>query len=395
MKTIRGVYEISVPLIGNMANAVVNFSTHDVSLVAIVSSVIRGGKPVTGFGFNSIGRFAQPGILRRRMIPRILAASPEALLAEDGMFDPVAISAVAMRDEKPGGHGDRAGALGALELAVWDLNAKIADVPAWSWIASVTSAEVNESECNSPEVPTYAAGGYYYEDDSLGRLQQELQRYQALGFDAFKIKIGGADLKADMQRIDAAIDVAGSGIRVAVDANGRFKFDTALAYLEAMSDRQLRWYEEPCDPLDFDLLQQLSSVTNIPLATGENLFSAQDTRNLLRYGGLQPGRDVFQMDAGLSYGLTEYLKILELLKTAGFSRSQCFPHGGHLINLHIAAGLGLGGCEAYPGVFNPFGGFSPACAYSDGKVKPSEAPGFGLEEKPELQPWLEKLREMI
>ena len=389
MIRITGIHEISVPLEGNITNAVVNFSAHDVSLVAVTCDVFRGGKPLVGFGFNSIGRFAQPSILRDRMIPRVLAAKPDTLVTGDGnSLDPAAVAATAMKDEKPGGHGDRAGALAALELAVWDLNAKLSDVPAWRTIADAVSRQVEQ-----PSVVTYAAGGYYYEEDSLGRLENELRGYRELGFEAYKIKIGGASLESDMARIDAAVALAGSGSRVSVDANGRFDLQTARDYLKAMSDRQLRWFEEPGDPLDFQLMAQLAEDTRIPLATGENLFSVQDARNLVRYGGLRPGRDIFQMDAGLSYGLTEYLKMLEVLESAGFDRAQCFPHGGHLINLHIAAGLGLGGCEAYPGVFNPFGGFSSACTFDYGRVTPSEAPGFGLEQKAELIPHLKRLEE--
>jgi L-alanine-DL-glutamate epimerase-like enolase superfamily enzyme len=385
------IYEISVPLQGDITNAVVNFSSHDVSLVMVVSNVIQQGRPVVGYGFNSIGRFAQPGILNRRLIPRVLKADPASLLTQDeAFFDPVAISSIAMKNEKPGGHGDRACALAALELAVWDLNAKLAEEPAWSWIAKQTSTRVRQ-----PLVKTYAAGGYYYSADSLNRLQEELKAYRDVGFDAFKIKIGGASLSADIERIDAAIEIAGNGRRVAVDANGRFDTETAVKYLEAMSSRKLRWFEEPGDPLDFKLLNQLTHITDMPLATGENLFSTQDTLNLLRYGGMKAGRDIFQMDAGLSYGLSEYIRMLSDLESAGMKRTQCFPHGGHLINLHIAAGLNLGGCEAYPGVFNPFGGFSPACELIDGKIKPSQAPGFGLEEKPELKPYLSQLLEAI
>ena len=390
MIEIKAIHELSVPLQGNITNSLVNFSGHDVSLVALVSNVKRQGKPVIGFGFNSIGRFAQPGILRDRMIPRVLDARPESILTQDEMyFDPAVVSSIAMKNEKPGGHGDRAGAVAALELATWDLNAKLADEPAWCCIAKATDSVIKH-----PKVKTYAAGGYYYETDSLTRLADELRGYQDQGFEAFKIKIGGATLQADMERIDTALKIAKVGDRVAVDANGRFDRGTSMAYLHAMSGYQLRWYEEPVDPLDFELLKHLASNTDIPLATGENLFSSQDARNLVRYGGLKPGRDIFQMDAGLSYGLTEYLVMLKVLESSGYSRSMCFPHGGHLINLHIAAGLGLGGCEAYPGVFGPFGGFSPACEFSDGSVKPSGAPGFGLEEKVELRPYLKQLQEM-
>ena len=97
------------------------------------------------------------------------------------------------------------------------------------------------------------------------------------------------------------------------------------------------------------------------------------------------------MDAGLSYGLTEYARMISLLEAHGFDRRFAHPHGGHLINLHIARGLGLGGCEAYPGVFQPFGGYPDACALSGGTVSPTDAPGFGLEQKLELRLFLEQL----
>ncbi len=83
--------------------------------------------------------------------------------------------------------------------------------------------------------------------------------------------------------------------------------------------------------------------------------------------------------------------MLAVLERHGFDRAQCFPHGGHLINLHVAAGLGLGGCEAYPGVFQPFGGYPSACALGGGTVRTTDAPGFGLEQKPELRPLLARI----
>ena len=391
LPTITGILELAVPLQGNVSNAVVNFNEHNVSLVAVVSDVIRHGKPVIGFGFNSIGRFAQSGIIQDRIVPRVTAAEPGTLLSPDGTdFDPVAVRNIALKNEKPGGHGDRAGAIAALELAIWDLNSKLADVPAWAFIASATGREVQ-----NPQVNTYAAGGYYYADDSINRLVTELNGYRTMGFNAIKIKIGGVALTEDLDRIDAAIETTGDPARVAVDANGRFNKDVAEKYLNELSPRNLRWYEEPGDPLDFSLMQSLARKSDLPLATGENLFSVQDTNNLLRYGGLRPGHDIFQMDAGLSYGLCEYLDMLKILESAGHSRTRCFPHGGHLINLHIVAALGLGGCEAYPGVFQPFGGFAPTCELNEGTITPSEAPGFGLEEKPELRPYLKKLVEGV
>ncbi len=89
--------ELTVPLDGQIANAVVSFADHTVSLVAVASDRQRAGRPVIGFGFNSIGRFGQAGILRERMIPRIAAAEPASLLAEDGSgFSTAAVAAAAM-----------------------------------------------------------------------------------------------------------------------------------------------------------------------------------------------------------------------------------------------------------------------------------------------------------
>ncbi|MCP4957746.1 MAG: mandelate racemase [Actinomycetia bacterium] len=349
----------------------------------------RVGRPVVGLAFNSIGRFAQGGILRDRMIPRLLEADPEALLGDDGL-DPEAIRDVAMQDEKPGGHGDRAGAVAALELAAWDLNAKLADEPTYATIARRHGTAANDS------VSVYAAGGYYYPCDADGdgsarQLREELKRHRDMGFDQFKIKVGGASVADDLRRIEQTIDVVGTGSQVAVDAHGRFGFVEAVSLLGAIEPYGLRWFEEPGDPLDYALNAEVTARYPGSVATGENLFSVVDVANLARYGGMRPGLDIFQMDPGLSYGLTEYVEQIALLENAGFDRSQCHPHGGHVINLHLVAGLGLGGCEAYPGVFQPVGGFPPVCSVENGRISPPPAPGFGLELNPGLSGYLEGL----
>jgi L-alanine-DL-glutamate epimerase-like enolase superfamily enzyme len=205
------------------------------------------------------------------------------------------------------------------------------------------------------------------------------------------MKIGGASLAEDMTRIEAALSVVGDPNRLAVDANGRFDTPTAIDYGMAMADLGLRWYEEPGDPLDYRLMNELAGVYDATLATGENLFSRRDVDNLIRYGGMRPGRDLFQMDPGLSYGLGEFGRMVAAMEEAGFSRRQLFPHGGHMIALHIVVGLGLGGSEAYPGVFAPVGGYAADCSLDDGGIAPGEAPGFGLEQKADLAPHIAAL----
>lgn len=384
---ITEVRELAVPLEGGVANAVVSFADHTVSLVALISDVMRGGRPVVGIAFNSIGRFAQGGILRDRMIPRLLDATPDTLLDSSGRrFDPAKVLAAILRNEKPGGHGDRAGAAAAIEQAVWDLNGKLADEPAYVMIARAAGRAPAEGP-----VEVYTGGGYYYAPGSGQTLEQEFQRYRDMGFQRFKMKIGGASLGQDMKRVEEALRVAGSGQQLMVDANGRFDRLTALAYARELEPLDLRWFEEIGDPLDYQLNAEVIAAYGGAVATGENLFSAVDTLNLVRFGGMRPGRDFFQMDPGLSYGITEYLRILQTLESHGFDRRHAIPHGGHLINLHVVVGLGLGSCEAYPGVFQPFGGYSPQAEVRDGRAWPGEAPGFGLEEKSELAPWIRRL----
>jgi L-alanine-DL-glutamate epimerase-like enolase superfamily enzyme len=377
--------EAAVRLEGDIANAVVSFAEHDVSLVALVTDVVRDGRPVTGFAFDSIGRFAQGGILRERILPRLRAADPAAMLSPDGSrLDPVKVSAIAMRNEKPGGHGDRAAAMGAVELAVWDLNAKLADEPACETIARAFGRTLTDRKTTA-----YAAGGYYYPEDGVARLRDEFAAYRDEGFTAFKMKVGGAPLNVDVARIEAALGIAGAGERLAVDANGRFGLDQALSYAAVLAPYGLRWYEEVGDPLDYDLNRRVAEAYPGVIATGENLFSAIDVKNLLLFGGMRPGRDILQMDPGLAYGLTEYARMIAGMEQAGFDRRQAVPHGGHLINLHVVLGLGLGGCECYPGVFQPFGGYPAACMLGEGVVTATDAPGFGLEQKDNLR------REMI
>ncbi len=380
------VREASVPLEANIQNAVVSFADHTVSLVAVVSDVIRNGKPVTGIAFESIGRYAQSGLLRERFIPRLLKAKPEDLLDAGGTgIDPGKAYRAMMKNEKPGGHGDRAHAVAAVELAIWDLNARLAGVPAWQHIAE------RHGVAARARMPVYAAGGYYYPEDSLGRLKDEMKAYGDMGYTSFKMKIGGAPLAEDMKRIEAALSVVGDASVLAVDANGRFDTPTAVAYGRAMADFGLRWYEEPGDPLDYQLMADLAAVYERPLATGENLFSTRDVDNLIRHGGMRKGHDLFQMDPALGYGLGEFARMIDAMEKAGYSRAQLFPHGGHMIALHIVVGLGLGGSEAYPGVFAPVGGYAPDCTLEDGGIAPGDRPGFGLEAKPDLAPHIARL----
>jgi len=386
---ITDVRETAAPIKSQARNAWIDFSQMTVSVAAVMTDVVRDGQPVVGFGFNSNGRYAPTGILRERFIPRLLTAPPDSLLDEAGTnFDPHRVWATLMRNEKPGGHGERSVAVGVLDMAVWDAVAKIAGLPLFRLLANRFRAGLFDAD-----VFVYAAGGYYKPGKNLDDLQDEIRKYLALGYSVVKMKIGGEVLSEDLRRIDAVLEVLDRPEQLAVDANGRFDLQNAVGYARALAPYGLRWYEEPGDPLDYEIQAKLSHYYAGPMATGENLFSLQDARNLIRYGGMRKDRDILQFDPALSYGLVEYLRILEMLKDHGWSPRSCIPHGGHQMALHIAAGLGLGGNESYPDMFQPFGGFADRVAVEDGRVSLPSIPGIGFEAKNELYAIMKKIVE--
>src|SRR5512141_2651000 len=134
-------------------------------------------------------------------------------------------------------------------------------------------------------------------------LRGEMRGYLDRGYNVVKMKIGGAPIAEDRMRVEAVLEEIGKEAQLAVDANGRFDLETGIAYARMLREYPLFWYEEVGDPLDFQLQAALAAFYPGPMATGENLFSHQDARNLLRYGGMRPDRDWLQFDCALSYGL--------------------------------------------------------------------------------------------
>jgi len=263
-------------------------------------------------------------------------------------------------------------------MAIWDATAKLAGKPLFRLLAESQGRQAE------PRVFVYAAGGYYYRGKDDTALRAEMRSYLDRGYTVVKMKIGGAPIAEDRRRIEAVLSELGSQAQLAVDANGRFDLEAGIAYAKMLRDYSLFWYEEAGDPLDYALQAALSEFYPGAMATGENLFSHQDARNLLRYGGMRPDRDWLQFDCALSYGLIEYLRTLEVVRQFGWSPRRCIPHGGHQMSLNIAAGLGLGGNESYPDLFQPYGGFPDGVRVEEGHIVMPELPGIGFEGKSDL-----------
>jgi L-alanine-DL-glutamate epimerase-like enolase superfamily enzyme len=367
--------EIAIPLNSSLRNAVFDFSEMTTSVVAVITDVMREDRPVAGFAFNSTGRYACGAQMRARFIPRILAAKPESLLNAAGdNLDPEKILACMMQREKPGGHTERSVAIGTIEVACWDAVAKIAGEP----LHRSLSKKYNKNK-KLTRIPCYVGGGWYQPGKGIPDLLDEIRGRLGEGYKTMKIKVGGASITEDARRVESALRVLGSSENLAVDANAGFDRGRALAYAKTLAPFELRWFEEPCDPLDYALLADVAHEYEAPIATGENLFSTLDVQNLVSYGGLRPDRDILQMDVPQSYGIVQFSRTLAMIERRGWKRKSVFPHGGNQMTLHIVGGFGLGGCEAYPGVFGVFAGFAGDAKVENGWLKLPERPGIGFE----------------
>ena len=372
--------EISVPLKSSLRNSVFDFSEMTTSVVAVISDVMRSGKPLIGYAFNSTGRYACGEQMRSRLIPRILSAEPDSLLdSQASNIDPAKVLARMMLREKPGGHTERSVPIGTIEVAVWDLVAKIADKPLYAVLAE----RFNHGHIPTT-IPCYVGGGWYAPGKGIAELQAEMRSRKDEGYTVMKVKVGGAPLTEDLKRLDAAIEVMGSANQIAVDANAAWNRESALQYAKALAPYGLRWLEEPTDPLDYALMAELTGFYEAPIATAENLFSTQDIRNLLQFGGLRSDRDIIQIDVPQSYGITQFSRTLEMMQALAWQRKSVYPHGGNLMTLAIVAGFGLGGCEAYPDVFGAFAGFADDSVVENGMINLSDRPGIGFEGQEKL-----------
>ena len=344
--------ECAIPLKSSLRNSSFDFSEMTTSVVAVSTDVLREGKPVTGFAFNSTGRYACGAAMRARFIPRILAADPQSLLDDTGEnFDPSKkFLAVMMQREKSGGHSERSIAIGTIEVAIWDAVAKIAGKP----LLPSPGPALRRGQGQRPGLSVTLAevGAISPARPSSGSCRTKLRRHLDAGYTMVKMKVGGLKLSrrmcAESRRYAPFCLPMGSLQSI---ANSQFEREEALAYAQGACAPQLRWFEEPCDPLDFALLAEIAAsyVPQKLLAAGRKSILTPRRQNLLlrRFAARSQRRH--------SSGPAARLRNRAICpharpdRGAGMARSALFPHGGNQMSLAIAGGLGFGGAESYPG----------------------------------------------
>ena len=406
---ITAIHEATLPIGSAMRNASIAFDQMTASALVIRTDQSIGGEALVGLAFDSIGRYGKGGLLRERFIPRLLAAAPRDLLDEHGHIDPHRCTAVLMRGEKQGGHGERPGAVGLLDAALWDLRAKQMGLPLWQCLrhsvdpnaTSTTTAPVTATAsapvpataaaaATPPRIATYASCGHFTDNPDPQALRDEVAQCLAWGYTTVKIKLSGRDAKLDAQRIASALRAGLPASHLAVDLNGQWQAGDTDG-LAVLAEHPLAWVEEPTPALDYAALAAFCQSHSSPVATGENLFSSDDATNLLRYGGLRPHQDRLQMDISLSYGVGEYRAMLARAQSMGWSPQAFWPHAGHLFAAHVVAAFGLGSHESAPDPRRLYGGVWDGVPVVDGHLHVPTFPGVGFEHKANLMAAFDQL----
>jgi L-alanine-DL-glutamate epimerase-like enolase superfamily enzyme len=384
---ITEIRESAIRLESKLRNAAFSFDEMTTSIVAVVSDRMRGGKPIVGYAFNSTGRYACGAQIRDRLAPRLMKAqAADKVSIDSAAFDPDAVLAAMMVGEKPGGDMERSVGIGAIEIAVWDLVAKIAGLPAYQLFADrYRGGRIDR------DVFCYVGGGWYLPGKGVPQLLDEVRRYLDWGYTLIKIKVGGLPLDEDMARIEAVLGLLGDPKRLALDANCGIGVDRRAAYARALKPLGLRWFEEPAHPVDYAGNARFIAEYEGAVATGENLFSVEDVVNLARFSGMRPGIDIIQTDTPQSYGLGTLARMLAALAPMGWTARDVLPHGGNMMSLNFAVGLGLGMCEAYPDAFGVFSGYADDLEVRDGYIRAGDWDGFGFERQRELHALMAKV----
>lgn len=354
-------------------------SSREMTASAVAVDVETPSGRVTGYGFSSIGRYAQAGLISERFAPRLLAA--EQLGGHGSAFDPAHAWAVMMARERPGGDGDRSAAVGVLDMAIWDAAAKMAGLPLWKFLAD----RYNGGR-HLERVPLIASGGLYYPGSDLHALVDEVKGYLDLGYTRVKIKCGEGGHDVGRARIEAALGPLGQdGGRLAIDLGCLCSTSAETQEMaDAYAPYALAWIEEPGHPHDFELLAALTDYYEGAIGTGENILSMSETYNLLSYGGLRAGKDLIQVDPVSAGGLVAYERIVRLAEAGDWSRAQIYPHAGHLLAFHAVAGLGLGAHEVPARPDFILGGLPQSVAVENGFASLPDTPGLGFEDVPRL-----------
>jgi L-alanine-DL-glutamate epimerase-like enolase superfamily enzyme len=256
-------------------------------------------------------------------------------------------------------------AISGIDIALWDLRAKVAGMPLYKMLGGYRN-----------RMPTYVAGGYYEEGKGLKELQQEMLDSVELGARAVKMKIGAVPIREDVERVKAVREAIGPDVSLLVDANCAYRAYEAIQIARRMEEYDIYWFEEPVSPDDYEGHKRLAEMTAIPIATGENEYTRYGFRDLIATGAVP----ILNADAKVLGGVTEFMKVAALAQAHDL---RIAPHGSQDIHIHLVTAISNGLIlEYYRDSTDPMHGkiyHTTLMLNDDGTVSPPEVPGIGID----------------
>jgi L-alanine-DL-glutamate epimerase-like enolase superfamily enzyme len=302
---------VHIPLLRATAFARRQVTARDYSLVKI-----RTDEGIEGIGHCYAGHSGGNVVttaVREMLAPMLIGADPTSTeLLWKNMYQEVLLH---------GRVGSVMRALSILDTALWDRNARAANLPLYKYLGAAYE----------DTVPAYASGGYYLEGKTPEMLGEEMASYVALGLNAVKMKVGRGDVKSEEARIAAARNAIGPDVLLMLDANNAWSdVPTALRYMDHYAPYDPYWIEEPFSPDQIDNHAKLAAVISIPVATGEIEAGRWRFKELLD----KQAASILQADALVCGGITEFRRIAALADCYGVT--MC-PHWFHDLHVHLVA----------------------------------------------------------
>lgn len=256
-------------------------------------------------------------------------------------------------------------AISVIDIALWDIRAKAAQMPLYKMLGGFRS-----------RVPTYIAGGYYEEGKGLPELAEEMRENVEMGARAIKMKVGAVPIREDVERVRVVREAIGPDVKLMVDANCAYKLYEAIQLAKRIEEFDPFWFEEPIAVDDYEGHRRLAESTSIPIATGENEYTRYGFRDLIE----RRAAAILNPDAIICGGITELVKIAHLAQAYDIDIA---PHGPQEIHVHLVAALSNGLIlEFYRDTVDPMWGktFHHTLRLNDdGTVSPPDVPGIGID----------------
>lgn len=251
-----------------------------------------------------------------------------------------------------------------IDIALWDIRGKATNQPLHKLLGGYQES-----------IPVYLAGGYYEEGKTLSDLSSEMSSYVELGVTSVKMKIGGASITQDIERVRIARDAIGPDVNLMVDANNAYTYSEAIRIAKRLEEFDIFWFEEPVAPDDYRGHKLVADATSIPIAAGENEFTRYGFRDLIEGQCVA----ILNPDAQVLGGITEFMKVAALAQAYNLPIS---PHGLQELHIHLATAIPNGMIlEYYNSTTDPMWGkcFKQHLALEEGYAIPSSDPGLGIE----------------